>query len=423
MTYRVLVGEQKSLVFPVMCYGYLTVDYESEVADANANSITTDDEPYGIFGHSDSFTIQTILTPYDINGLGESIEVIDNPSGNAGITTSMKTMPAQQLKSYTVGSTAIVGTASPDTNPSNDTTSNYYTHSESETYLPIFTTNRRKDYEMIIFHNTNVELSLVNGTSGANNVPIRNQPAEYKIKFSIIADGVSDSLISNKVILADTGYSSNNGSILTTEGYTTDNLVNYEAIAAVSGSFYVDTQWQMTSGTNENALFAMGENLYTRSGQTFTKVATTTTDHNHSDPSYIRVVYEAGKGLSDVTSKMIYREAKKEALYLLKRHHIAATFDENSGEMVIYYDGSPVMSKTHSQYPIGNFNFNRSDCYIGAKYVASNMDQAWTRKQFMGELQEFAILDGIHNSFLTLETLMPNFRNTLLYYRFEEVDL
>ena len=430
MAYRVLVGEKKALVFPVMCYGYLTIDYNREVADrtstvGDTNTDTTDDYPYGIFGHSDSFTIQTILTPYDVNGLGESIEVADNPSGNSGIVNSIKTMPAPQLKAYTVGSTSIVGTASPDTNPSNDTTSNYVTHSESENYLPITDGgNKRKDYEMMIFYNTNVELSLVNDTSGADGIPIRNQPSEYKIKFTIISDGTSDSLTSEKIIIADTGYSSNSGSITTTEGYNNENLIYYEAIAQVNGNFGGDdNKWQMTSGTNENALLAMGESFYIRSGQTYTKVATATTNHDLSDPSYMEVVYETSKGLSDVTSKMIYREAKKEATYLIKKHHIMATFDVNSGGMSIYYDGSLIASKTHSKGGTDSFNFDRSNCYIGSKYVTSNMAQAWTRKQFMGELHEFAILNGINTSILSIDTLLPNYRNTLLYYRFEEVDL
>ena len=41
----------------------------------------------------------------------------------------------------------------------------------------------------------------------------------------------------------------------------------------------------------------------------------------------------------------------------------------------------------------------------------------------MGELHEFAITKGIQDSFMNVDTLIPNYRQTLLYYRFEEVDL
>ena len=403
MTYRVLVGEQKSLVFPVMCYGHLTIDYEREVADANANTITSDDSPYGIFGHDDSFTIQTILTPYDVNGLGETIEDLNNASGNHGILDSIKTLPSTQIKPFTVGSTTI---------------SEY--HKQSTLYLPI---NRRKDYEMMIFYNTNVQLSLLNDTSGSSSYPSRNQPAEYKIKFSVIADGASDTLTSNKVIKADVGYTSNSGTITTTDGYTENNVIEYEEIATVYGNFGGDdTKWQMNNVTPENQQLALGENIYIRNGQTYTKVATTTTTLSLSDAAYMGVTYESGKGLSDVSSKAVYREAKKEALYLEKNHHICAIFDKNSGRMAIYYDGSLVASKNHSQYPITTFNFDRSDCYIGAHHSAG-ITNSWDRKQFMGELYELFVVDGIDNGFLTLETLMPNYRNTLLYYRFEEDNL
>ena len=66
-------------------------------------------------------------------------------------------------------------------------------------------------YEMSIFHNTNVQLSFVNSadstldTAMSAGIP-HNRPAEYKIKFTIVADGSSDSLISDKVITYDSKY-------------------------------------------------------------------------------------------------------------------------------------------------------------------------------------------------------------------------
>ena len=66
MSYEVFIGERKSLVFPVMSYGYLRVDYDDEVADQN----------YGLFDHDEAITIQTILTPYDVNGYGYTLDQV-----------------------------------------------------------------------------------------------------------------------------------------------------------------------------------------------------------------------------------------------------------------------------------------------------------------------------------------------------------
>ena len=37
----------------------------------------------------------------------------------------------------------------------------------------------------------------------------------------------------------------------------------------------------------------------------------------------------------------------------------------------------------------------------------------------MGEMHEFAITRGYKDRFNSIDTLVPNFRNTLVYFRFE----
>ena len=91
MSYEVFIGERKSLVFPVMCHGHLRIDYSDEVAGQN----------YGIFGHDESVTIQTILTPYDINGFGYELSQ-HNPIGKMGVLTSKKTPPALQSLAFSI---------------------------------------------------------------------------------------------------------------------------------------------------------------------------------------------------------------------------------------------------------------------------------------------------------------------------------
>ena len=63
------------------------------------------------------------------------------------------------------------------------------------------------------------------------------------------------------------------------------------------------------------------------------------------------------------------------------------------------------------------FEFDQSDCFLGS----NGNDTLETRRasQFMGEMHEFAITKDVKEKFNSLDTLLPNFRNTLLYFRFE----
>ena len=54
--------------------------------------------------------------------------------------------------------------------------------------------------------------------------------------------------------------------------------------------------------------------------------------------------------------------------------------------------------------------------------TATGPSAATTCKQFMGEFHEIAIADKV-STFSEIDNLMPNYDNTLLYLRFEEVDL
>ena len=66
MSYRIYSGDKKSLVFPIMGDGYVHLDYSKHIP-------TDSDDPYGLWGHKSSFTIEGIITPYDVNGFGWSI--------------------------------------------------------------------------------------------------------------------------------------------------------------------------------------------------------------------------------------------------------------------------------------------------------------------------------------------------------------
>ena len=383
MSYQVLIGERKSLVFPVMSYGYLRVDYDDEVADQN----------YGLFDHDEAITIQTILTPYDVNGYGHNLDD-NNRIGYFGVTNSKKTLPAQQSKAFTYDN---YSGAAQTISSSYSQRNQYLTQADALTH------------EMMIFYNSNIQLSLLNATS--TNV---NQPAQYKIKLTINANGTSDSLTTtNTVINANNVVSDAGGS--TTYGYDNEGVgTSYRAIATIATvpDMSPAANTTFTTSLTEDDKFQIGEKLYTASGQTFTHIATIT----GVTSSLVTVSLESGQSLT--ASALLYTNVNREANYLVTPFHISASYNNTTGYMIIYLNGSKVASKFHSA-GASNFQVKPEDSYIG---IATDNATTTTRKQFMGELHEFAILKGIVNSFTTTSTLIPNYRNLLLYYRFEEVD-
>ena len=66
---------------------------------------------------------------------------------------------------------------------------------------------------------------------------------------------------------------------------------------------------------------------------------------------------------------------------------------------------------------ITDFEFDQSDCYLGSN--GNTTLETRRASQFMGEMYEFAITKDVKENFNSLDTLLPNFRNTLLYFRFE----
>ena len=68
--YEILTGKQRGLVFPVMCNGHVVIDYRDNIADTENDTDTTNDVAYGLWAHEDSFTFESIITPYEINGYG-----------------------------------------------------------------------------------------------------------------------------------------------------------------------------------------------------------------------------------------------------------------------------------------------------------------------------------------------------------------
>ena len=299
--YSLKVGENKSLVFPVMCYGYLSIDYDKHIPNRGTAS-SSDDITYGLFGHDDSFTVAAIVTPYDVNGLGANLEGNGgtgmHPFWPSGINDSKKTMPSQQRDTYTIGSTAI------DAGDATSSYNNAKTRLQSYNYLSTTGTNERAQHEMMLFYNTNVQLSLLNHTPielarnivNENDYIHSNQPSEYKIKFTIVGDGSSDTLTSDVVITSDSVFSSPSGtpSDIMKEGYDTNTPeVSYEKIGAgLSSHISLTTTGITTAGVplntaqplqisaNPTSAIFISDELFLQNGDYVGKVLDVTTNPN-----------------------------------------------------------------------------------------------------------------------------------------------
>ena len=170
--YRLLTGKQRSLVFPVMCNAFVKVDYSDNIPVGADGALSSDDVRYGIWNHKDSFTIETTLTPYDINGYGLETSV---PS-----TTNSKKMMA-----------GISQTILDSSSDREQRTSFRYLNNTNK----FGTSSTSNGYEMRVFHSEEVKLSLLNASEhGFNN------PAEYRIKFEVSIGGVNQTLTSPIVI-------------------------------------------------------------------------------------------------------------------------------------------------------------------------------------------------------------------------------
>jgi len=128
--------DRKSLQFPTHCDAYIRVPY------------TAVHQKVGIWGHSGSFTFQTIVTPYDVNG--NSAVVFNGTEKSLG----------QQPKGLDYMSVAD-----------------------------------RYASDMVLFYNENIKVSLNNTTTSSS-----NQPAEYAIKFSLTISSNNTVLTSDTVI-------------------------------------------------------------------------------------------------------------------------------------------------------------------------------------------------------------------------------
>jgi len=375
--YRLLTGKQRSLVFPVMCNAFVRIDYSDNIPRGEDGIYeNSDDQTYGLWNHKDSFTIETTLTPYDINGPG-------------GITT---------IPSVTATEKMMDGISR--------TTLNDATERAKRPSYKYLKEADKEDYEMRVFHSSKVKLSLVNDTEHTV-----NNPSKYRVKFELTLGSTNQTLLSPVVISPIFGKSSATDN---TVGFDYNGKYKYEEATTASISSYTSVLKLIIFDANIESDFHEGQELFVRNGFGVTSVGKVDTVSGTT----VELVSSYSGTLDSTTPILI--ATTKNPIYTQEVHHIAATYNNLSKVMKIYYGGVEVASTEHTATDA--FAFDKEDFYLGSNGTSSTAeDSAKDNNQFMGELHEFAIVNGASEVFDTA-SLRPRYAETLLYFRFEEVD-
>tara|TARA_R100001510_G_scaffold53629_1_gene55409 strand:- start:1548 stop:2723 length:1176 start_codon:yes stop_codon:yes gene_type:complete len=390
MSYAIFTGKQRSLVFPVMCNGFLTIDYSDNVV-SSASGI-----PYGIWDLDNNFTFECVLTPYEINGYGThssagdtyipttgSLSKVSHSDGLGIVSNSKKIMPALEQSIYTAG-----------------TQNNH----QSELYLP---RANRKNHEMRIFHSTNFQVSLINDT-----LHNENNPARYKIKVGIKLGSTSmENFTTDAVILPNEGGQYDYASTADLEGFDTDGKLKYRRNSvAGSGSSGATINYSIGNST----LFNNAE-LFVRQDTEFVSIGTIASFTSSA------ITLSADSPVAISNGDILYIKHIQEPSYINNIYHIACSWDNENKEILIFFNGRLVKTATHTQ--TDSFTMAAEDFYVGANGTgATGANSATTNNQFMGELHELSIMNIRKTEFSAVNNLMPNLNNTVLYLRFEEVD-
>lgn len=386
MSYSIFTGKQRSLVFPIMCNGFLTLDYTDNIASTGTGI------PYGLWDLDDNFTFECVLTPYEINGYGtyRTAGSITNPSnitkttigsGDSFNTSSKKIMP---------GLSQAVFTATEQNN------------FQSELYLPRAS---RITHEMRIFHSTNFQVSLVNDT-----LHNENNPAKYKIKVGIkLGTASMEYFTSDAVILPNLGKQYDS---FVEKGFEDDGKVKYKSIGSTTSVF----SSKSANLANANQHLFDGKEVFIRDGLTFTSFGIV----DSATSSALTLKLDPSVSVPSGSEIFIHGDFFEPA-YINNTYHIACAWDNQNKGVNIFFNGRLVKTGTHTQ--TDSFTMEAEDFYIGANGGgATGANSATTNNQFMGELHELSIMSINKSEFNAVNNLMPNLNDTVLYLRFEEVD-
>lgn len=377
--YDIYVGKQRSIVFPIMCNAHINISYADNIVDFANNNDTTDDVPYGLWGHSGSFIYQAIFTPYDINGMGA-----EGFRGRSAQPNNQYIMPES---------------GSPST-------------SISYRYMWL---GDRLTHSMALFHNANFSVYLTNTTLTDN-----NQPAEYKIKVIMKIGGVNQTFETGTLIrpVMDKSWLKGNAdNNFNYSGFDADGVLKYESVATLSSAFNAGgNSFPITmNGSRVNtATFFAGQKIFVRDGFNFIELGTIS---GASLPLTLQgnQVYNA-----DIANgSEIYIEPFKEPKYVKNMHHVAVVHNEFDNKINIFYNRSLVLSTKHNT--AGTFVFDKTDCLIG-RTTTDGAITARNASQYMGEIHEMSLERGTRKNITYSNSLFPFYDDTLMYLRFEEVD-
>lgn len=378
--YDVYVGNKKSLVFPIMCNAHVSISYSENVPDIELTpSDTTDDIPYGIWAHDGDWTVEALITPYDINGSGSTATGAGRQNRLAQ-NTQRAVMPANGTGSFL-----------------------------SEAYL---STNDRYGHKMCFFKCANFSLYLQNETT--NNF---NQPAEYSIRIEYNYSGGNSSITTDPVILSSNSRSYEYGNAYYenyVDGFTEDGRIRYNWAADVvpaqsSPSAVIDT---------DTSKFAVGQKVFIRENEfDFTLLGTIT---GVDVPSSGKITLDTATTTALTLTQKLFVETYKEPKYIDNIHHIAVAYSSTAQKISIYYNGNLVKTGTKT-LASEILTFGREDIIIGKKTTGDVSASADC--QFMGEIHELSVVGNYQKSFRYINNLMPKYSETLLFLQFEEENL
>ena len=367
-------GNTYKLVFPLLSSGYLNLNYDESVTQIEGTTGTVggsgDDTSTPTsstivstrektpWNHTGAFTIECILTPYDVNGSAKY------GASEFGVLDSTKTPPypsdSLSNRATTYESSSILGTSS----------------------AAKYTTSPLK---LMIFYNQNVRLYLQNTTDNSY-----NQPAEYKIVAEFKkTDGTIRTLETETVIKAEntlTGF-------YDPYGYYVGNKTSLTKLDTATVSNPPNSILTLGTASNVN-LVGKGTELFDSAGTSIGTVVSTNSGTGQITMSKTQA------------STTVYLSQLKEALYLEQMYKISFTYLKNAAE--IYLDNNLLVTMQHTEHEV---IFHPSDCKIG---------QGTSSEQFYGELYEIALHSGSAPNVSTTSSLSPSYSNILFYYRFGE---
>ena len=393
MSYSIFAGKQKSLVFPIMCNGFLTIDYAKNVPDATTSADTSDDIAYGIWAHTGSFTFESIVTPYDVNGYG----TYTSNQTHLNVTTAKQVFPAPPFGS--------VGSSS----------------KEGENYL---SRANRLNHEMAIFYSSNFQVFLVN--DALHNF---NNPSKYKIVVKLkLGTNAIETFTSPVVIQSSIDKYVKYSSSDDLDGL--DNTGRSAFIKVGDATSLTGTTIAGTFVTHNRMMNGDIQDIYIKDGDTYLRMGTI---NSHTTSNIVLATnsgdYATHESIVDAGCE-VFIEGERDCAYVSNLFHVACTYDDTDKRVSIFIDGNLVFTDTSSNTE--TFEFSRENMYIGANGQGSHAgvsggatgsDSASTNQQFMGEMHEMSFLDIVRPQFSSITNLTPNYANTLFYFRFEEVDV